>query len=196
MKKWIVLALIVAGIWFVSHDRPASWKGMPAAAEPTQTDKNLPAPFRQGKYTVTPLATYSLKAVVLSKSRYRFDPGADLVPMDLALGWGSMSIAAVINDLKISQSGRWYEYSWRGEAPLDPNQIATHSANTHCIPANDGVRRQLLSVRRHELVTLEGYLVEIAGPDGFKRRSSLTRDDTGGGACEIVYVTRLTRQKL
>jgi len=26
------------------------------------------------------------------------------------------------------------------------------------------------------------------GPDGFAWRSSLTREDTGAGACELVYV--------
>jgi len=51
-------------------------------------------------------------------------------------------------------------------------------------------------VRRHDLVSLEGYLVEIAGPEGYHWRSSLSRDDTGGGACEVMWVTSVTRKKL
>lgn len=196
MKKWIVLLLFAALGWWLVHDAPAKWKGIPANADPVQTTKNLPVAFRSGKYQITPLATYSVKAVVLSASRYRFDEGADLVPMDLALGLGPMSMASVINDLKFSQSGRWYEYFWRDEAPLEPQQMATHSANTHCIPADANIRRQLLSVRRHDLVSLEGFLVEIDGPNNFHRRSSLTRDDTGGGACEIIWITQISRRKL
>jgi hypothetical protein len=196
MKKWIILFLLAAGAWLLLRDAPARWKGVPANADPVQTTKALPAAFQSGKYQITPLATYSIKAVVLSSSRYRFDEGADLAPMDLALGWGPMSMASVINDLKFSQSGRWYEYFWRNEAPLEPQQMATHSANTHCIPANATIRRQLLSIRRHDLVTLEGFLVEIDGPNNFHRRSSLTRDDTGGGSCEIVWITNITRRKL
>ncbi|MFT3783067.1 MAG: hypothetical protein QM790_13750 [Nibricoccus sp.] len=196
MKKWVVLGLVVAAVWWALYEKPAKWRGIPARGEPVQITKDLAKPFQQGKYTLTPLANYTVKAVVLSACRYRFDEGADLVPVDLALGWGPMSVADVINSLKFSQSGRWYEYSWRGEAPLNPHDIAVNSANTHCIPANANIRRQLLSVTRHDLVTLEGCLVEIDGPKGFHRKSSLTRDDRGGGACEILYVTQITRQKL
>lgn len=58
------------------------------------------------------------------------------------------------------------------------------------------MKKQLLAVRRHDLVTLEGYLVEVAGPEGYHWRSSLTRDDTGGHACEVMWVTSVKRRKL
>jgi hypothetical protein len=196
MKKWIILLLIGAGCWFLFHDRPAQWKGIPARFDPQQTEKDLPKPFPHEQYTITPLARYSITAVVLSRDRYRFDPGAKLAPVDLALGWGAMSISSAINELNISQSGRWYEYTWHGDAPLDPQVIATHSANTHCLPANATVKKQLLAVQRHDLVTLEGYLVEVSGPNGYRWRSSLTRDDTGGHACEVMWITSVVRRKL
>jgi hypothetical protein len=136
---------------------------------------------------------YEIKAVVLARERYRNDPGAKLSPVDLALGWGPMSTAAVINDLSISQSGRWYEYSWSGEEPLPPDEITAHSANTHCLPATPEIRRQLLAIKRHDVVTLEGYLVEVTGPEGYRWRSSLSRTDTRGGACEVLWITRIAR---
>lgn len=97
-----------------------------------------------------------------------------------------MSTAAVINDLSVSQSGRWYEYTWAGEAPLDPDQITAHSANTHCLPATPEIRKQLLAIKRHDVVTLEGLLVEVNGPGGYRWRSSLSRTDT---ACEVMWIT-------
>lgn len=194
MKKAVLLLFFGGAVWLLFfHQSAARWRGIPAAGEPLQTSVHLPPPFAHGEYLITPLATYSIKAVVLSRERYRVDPSAGLSPLDLALGWGPMSIAAVINELNISQSGRWYEYSYRGDPPLDPGAIATHSANTHCLPADGAVRRQLLAVRRHDLVTLEGYLVEVTGPNGFLWRSSLTRDDTGAHACEVMWVTQVTR---
>lgn len=195
MRKLVIIALLAVGIWFLFRDEPARWKGIPAGAEPIQTSNDLPRPFRSGKYLITPLATYTIKAIVLSRCYYRFDAGAELAPLDLALGWGPMSIAGVINELAITQSGRWYEYSWSNDPPLEPRAIATHSANTHCLPADASIRRQLLSIRRHDLVTLEGFLVEIAGPNGFQWRSSLTRNDTGGGSCEVLWVTRVERHR-
>lgn len=188
MKKFLVLIFLAAVCWFWLHEPEAVWRGMPAAHDPVQTPVRQPA-FQHGDYIVTPLADYQIKAVVLSRERYRNDRGAALAPVDLALGWGPMSTATVINDLKISQSGRWYEYSWSDEPPLNPDLIATHSANTHCLPATPEIRRQLLAVNRLDIVTLKGHLVEVAGPKGYRWRSSLSRTDTRGGACEVMWIT-------
>jgi hypothetical protein len=196
VKKLLAFALIGAAVWFYFHEPLANWRGMPAAREPGQHTDRLPHPFEQDGYTITPLARYQVTAVVLSRDRYRNDRGATLSPVDLALGWGPMSVASVINGLSISQSGRWYEYTWSGDPPLDPGLIATHSANTHCLPATAEVRRRLLEVKRHELVTMEGYLVEVTADDGYRWRSSLTRDDTGAGACEVFWITSLETQPL
>lgn len=158
--------------------------------------RQLPRSFQHEDYTITPLATYSITAVVLGRERYRFDPVASLAPVDLALGWGPMSIAANINELHITQNGRFYEYSWSNEPPMEPSDIVRHSANTHCLPANSLIRSQLLKVKRHDLVTLEGYLVEVKGRDGGHWRSSLTREDSGGGACEVLWVTAVRASHL
>ena len=192
MKKWLFLAALVAAGWLFFHEPAAAWKGLPAPRDPQQDSLQLPAPFPAGEFTITPLARYGLKAVVLSRCRYRYDGGAELGPVDLALGWGPMSAAAAINELNISQSGRWYEYRWGPKGPpLEPDIIARHSANTHCLPATPEVRKKLLSVHRHDLVALSGYLVSVTGPGGYHWNSSLSRDDTGGGACEVMWITNL-----
>lgn len=196
MKKLLFLILCAAAGWYWLHEPRATWRGMPAAKDPVQTAGNLPAPFSHGDYTITPLARYQVTAVTLSRDRYRFDRGADLAPIDLALGWGPMSVAGVINELSFSQSGRWYEYRSSGEPPLDPGAMSSHSANTHCLPATNEVRKKLLAVKRHDLVTMEGFLVEITAGDGYRWRSSLSRDDTGGGACEVLWITELSSKRL
>jgi hypothetical protein len=195
--KKVAFLLLCVGVYFACrYEKPARWRGLPAPADPIQTSDKLPPPFSDGDFVITPLARYSITAVVLSRERYRFDDGAALSPLDLALGWGSMSIAGVVNDLQMSQGGRFYEYQWKESSPLEPDQIISHSANTHCLPANAQVRRQLLSVKRHDLVTMEGYLVEARGANGSVWRSSLTRDDDGGGACEVMWVTSCSSHQL
>jgi hypothetical protein len=196
MKKLLGLLLLLGAGWFYFHESPAQWRGMPAAADPLQSEAGLPPAFAHGDYTITPLARYAVNAVVLARERYRNDAAAEIAPVDLALGWGPMSLAAVINDLSISQSGRWYEYRWKNEPPLEPGLIASHSANTHCLPANDVVRKELLAVKRHEVVSLEGYLVQVNGPNNYRWRSSLTRTDTAGGACEVFWITRHSRRRI
>ena len=196
MRKWVLLALLLgAGWWMLRPAAPAVWPGRPAAEEPRQEAGPLPAPWTRAGYTFVPLARFAVRAVVLSRERYYSGPDATLAPLDLALGWGPMSEAALINGLQISQGQRWFEWSCRGPAPLPPAEISRHSANMHLIPADPAVRSAVLAVRRHDLVEFSGFLVEVRGPDGWHWRSSLSRSDTGAGACEVVWVEQLERRR-
>lgn len=196
MKKALLFLAVLFGCWMCARPAPAGhWQGRPGI-EPVQTAQALPAAWTRDGYTFQPLARFAVKAVVLARERYRNDPGAKLAPVDLALGWGPMSEAAVINGLRITQDHRWYNYSWSGSPPIAPDVIARSSANMHMIPAAPAVRDALLRVKRHELVELSGYLVEIRREDGWHWRSSTTRDDTGGGACEVVWVDGVLRRPL
>jgi hypothetical protein len=99
----------------------------------------------------------------------------------------------VSDRLDISQSGRWYHYRWGAEGPPIPlNQIIRNSANMHMIPADRGVADALAQVRSGDIVRLNGWLVKIDGDDGWHWRSSTTRNDSGGGACEVVYVCSIS----
>ena len=143
-----------------------------------------------GKYVVRPVARFQVEARVLSTERYRFDRGAALSPIDLALGWGPMSNQAVLDQIDISQGGRFYR--WRVKSyPIPRQQIIEHSANMHMIPANDEVRNDLLAVRVGEIVHIEGYLVVATSEDGAIWKTSLTRKDSGDGACELVWVENI-----
>lgn len=149
-------------------------------------------PFRLQAATLVPLAGFSVDARVLSREDYHLGREAQLSPTDLALGWGRMRDDAVLARLAISQSSRWYAYRWRGDPPLPPAEIVRSSANMHMIPANENVARALHRVHRDEGVRIDGWLVEADAPDGWRWRSSLTREDSGDGACEVVYVCAIT----
>ena len=61
----------------------------------------------------------------------------------------------------------------------------------HTIPATRQIERRLANLRPGQVVALAGYLVEVHAADGWQWRSSLTREDTGAGACELVWVETL-----
>lgn len=148
--------------------------------------------FRHGRFEVEPLAGFGLEARVLGREDYRFDEGAELAPTDLALGWGRMADPGVYERLSITQSGRWYHYRWGSEGPpLPPQEIVRSSANMHLVPGTPEVAEALARVRAGQQVRLQGWLVEARRDDGYRWRSSLTREDSGDGACELIYVCAL-----
>lgn len=159
-----------------------------APLEPVQTDAPPDSLGEVAGFELTRLAEYSITARVLSARRYRYEPDYALVPIDLALGWGRMSDEAVFDRLDLSQSFRHYFYQWRGTPPIPAREMATHSANTHIIPANTQVRDTVFGLRPGMVVKLEGELVKARNAEGREWLSSLTREDTGNGACEVMYV--------
>ena len=190
--RWLLILPLAWGAWSYWAERPIVHPpGVLVSTEPVQSalDAAPQLPARHG-YQITPLQSFSLAARVLSKERYRFDGGAEISPVDLALGWGRMSDQAVLQAFDISQSGRFYFWHVK-QFPIPRREIETHSANMHMIPATDDVERTLLRIRAGQIVSLAGYLVEVRGPNGMHWRSSLTREDTGAGACELVWVETL-----
>jgi hypothetical protein len=157
---------------------------------PLQSDiNNRIQAISLGDATLTPLAGFSLQARVLARENYRLDAGAEFSPVDLALGWGPMAEPGMAEKLNISQSGRFYRYSWGGDGPPIPqNDIISNSANMHMVPANNAVAESLNNVSENDVVELNGWLIRIEKNNGWHWQSSLTRDDSGDGACELVYV--------
>jgi hypothetical protein len=193
MKRWLffMFVLVAASYWW-PHGQIGRESGALASGAPLQTavDGAAPALLKAG-YQIQALAHFELEARVLGVEHYRYDRGADLSPVDLALGWGRMSDSAVLDRITISQGGR--AYFWRTlQYPIPRQEIETSSANMHLVPANDEMARQLSAVRRGHMVRLSGYLIEARGADGWRWRSSLTRTDTGNGACELIWVERLS----
>jgi hypothetical protein len=186
--QWLLAAALGWGAYnsFVTRQvRHAP--GVVAAKPPLQTTVKQPA-FRHANYTVEPLASFSIRARVLGRKNYTLGREADLSPMDFALGWGPMSDSAVLQHLDISQSNRFYFWRSDNVPPISIQDITTHSSNVHIIPANDAVLKQLERVRVGAVVSLKGKLVQVTGDGGFTWRSSLTREDTGNGACEVMWV--------
>jgi hypothetical protein len=147
--------------------------------------------FTHNGYYITPLEEFALEARVLAAKNYMLGREADLSPVDLALGWGKMSDEAILKDIKISQANRFY--SWRvDQFPIPRKEIETQSANMHMIPATAQIEKTLKSVRPGQVVKLTGYLIEAKAKDGWRWKSSLTREDTGAGACELVFVKSLS----
>lgn len=182
----ITIALLISYNQWTS--RPITHEpGIIAPQVPIQQNINHVEPFDYKQFRITPLAKFSIEARVLSRERYYFGRAAKLVPVDLALGWGRMSDDAVLKSIEISQYNRFYFWFVK-HFPIPKNEIVSHSANMHLIPANSDIRSKIKKARKGSLVKFSGYLVKVSCDDGWHWNSSLRRDDVGNGACELVWV--------
>jgi hypothetical protein len=184
---WIVAAIVLFALWRLYSQRDiARDAGVLAAADPEQHETEGAA-IRRGDFTLRPRADFTATVRVLRREDYSLGALARLVPTDFAVGWGPMSDSAVLAGIEISQSNRFYY--WRTRTwPVSRQQIETHSANWHVIAANDAVRDTLERLRAGSLVELRGELVDIEGSEG-RMITSLSRSDTGAGACEILLAS-------
>src|SRR4030095_9392463 len=164
--------------------------GVLAPDEPYQKELYIPSIREQNGYRIAPLASFEIRARVIASTRYRFARGADLAPVDPVLGWGAMSDNKVLEQIHISQGGRAYTW-WTKAYPVSRQVIESHSANMHMIPGDAEIDRHLKGIRPGNMVHLKGLLVEVTSKEGWRWKSSLTRNDTGGGACELLLVESL-----
>jgi hypothetical protein len=186
-------AAAMLAVWQFVSSRPIHRDpGEIAVADPLQSELDEPQTLTRGEFQLIPRARFSAEVRVLSRERYRLGALADVAPLDIAVGWGPMSDSAVLADIDIAQGGRFYFWHYDEEPSIGRRDIETHSANWHLVPANDTVWRKLNRLRVGDVVKLDGMLVNLQNPEVGTMNTSLTRGDTGAGACEIVYVEYAT----
>lgn len=176
MKKLILALLLIAVGWklFVS-DSVELGPGIKVTEAPIQKSLSGQSPFSFDEYQITRLASFDLKAKILSKTNYRLDRESDLSPVDLALGWQNMSDERVLQNIDISQSNRWYY--WRvKEFPIPRREIETQSANMHLVPDDDLVEDMINSAKQGQIIELTGALIRVEADDNWHWQSSLTRE--------------------
>jgi len=168
--------------------------------DPEQTEATDPTPlkleFRDGEADMTPKARYKIAAKVCGRQRYRDGWVADVAPYDLCLSWGRLAIDDLKDKVKFSQDMRWYQYRVHTSSPFDIAYVAQHSANTHILYADGKLLRAVSRLSKGDIIEMTGYLVFISGKykgREIKWESSLRRDDTGRGACEVFYITSLQK---
>lgn len=199
--------MVIMGLW-------TRWKGRPGylppqsvraatdpslqksqlALSPQQHNLWIPRTWESGGFRYRAQAEFALTARVLITTSFSEGAEAQVSPVDLTLGWGPMATDAWLTKISLSHSGRYYQWE-TGDPDLDRRVIETHSANMHIIPRNAKVDRVLRQIGVGEIISLTGYLVNLDSvEDGWYWRSSTTRNDTGSGACELVYADWIYRQ--
>lgn len=194
MKKILIpaaLLIVVLAYFFYPETVITFPPGLTAPDQPIQVNISEERFWIKYEFNFKALAEYKIKSRVLSRNNFSLGKESEISPLDLALGWGPMSDQSVIDKINISQSNRWYH--WKADVlPIPMKEISLNSANVHIIPKDESVEDKFDEVYKGSLVEMIGYLVEVTAEDGWRWKSSLKRDDTGGGSCELFWVEELT----
>jgi hypothetical protein len=145
------------------------------------------------RWTITPRAEYRIAARVLHHEKYYLGWQSNFSPVDLALGWGKLADPKADDWISWSQNMRWYFYRWENGSPFSGDYIMGHSANVHVIPFDQNLKNAVLKLKRNNIVFLEGNLIDIDGTNAksaYWWHTSLSREDTGNGSCELLWLKR------
>jgi hypothetical protein len=171
--------------------------------EPLQTALSTAPPIeftRNGyRYEVTPRFDYRISGLIVRKMDYGWfviDRAQKAFSVDLCLLWGDNLRRKVHQDstIRFSQDCRWCWAQWHGDLAFNLQQMS----NNHLLPADDRVEAKIKSLQTGDQVSLRGKLINVTAclfdkggrydSGAITWNTSTTRDDTGAGACEVIYV--------
>ena len=144
-------------------------------------------------YTLTPRATYAIAGLVVSQHRgdallnlyHQADPGNI---RDVCVVWGEDVTNGSYRKVTFWSGEFTCSYRWSGA--LTPAFNPEKASNNHLIPADPVTAARIGAIHVGDQIRMTGLLVDYTvtkdGQEIFTRRTSLTRGDTGNGACEIL----------
>lgn len=203
IKLFLLAGLVGLFLSLIFKDRWPGDRGfLPEVfREPVQDAGDTPGPFDAAQkgyaYTVNPVAAYEIWGMVVS-SHYAgsflditHETAKDYLNIkDLCLLWGKNIETGAFRKLKFWNRDFTCYYSW-SEPASGQAFSPSHISNNHLITADGVLRKTIRSVRRGDQVHFRGWLAAYGHKgSGSMRGTSTTRNDTGGGACETVFVTQ------
>jgi hypothetical protein len=197
-KAALALAALMFVSWRMSVD---AYRSVPPSdllpavkGEPLQTEvlpgDSAPGCSRDGySWSFEPLYRYDISAYVFGVSHKLASDFDGVMAADLGLLWGENARDGLYRHTELRVRMDWFRASWKDGYHFDMDS----AANTHIVTCDPAVYKKVRGVRMGDQVRVRGLLVGVninkGGSGGpLTARSSVSRTDTGGGACEIVYV--------
>mgnify|MGYP001331280339 CR=1 FL=1 len=170
-------------------ERPA---GMIVATDPPSQRMLDAAPLQTyHDLSLQPLAEFEFDARLISLAWYGYGAEARYSPVDLGISWGRMSDSAHLDALEWRHGGRFLNYRYAQAPPVPREELDRSIANLHVLPETEAVLRQIEGLRPGQRIAGRGVLVAAQRSDGWRWTSSLRRDDTGAGACELILLSEV-----
>lgn len=201
LKYFLLLSLVLLGVSLWQSTRlPEPNELVSGLQEEPQQRLVHMAPFDVDSggitYTVKPLYSYDLTGLVVSKHNANAwwdyihrEWHDELNVTDLCVVWGNDVNSDIYQRTHFS-SGQFVCY-FEFDSQKDYEAFdQTAASNNHLLSDNPRIAKLMRKVKVGDQVHFRGYLAEYSHNHGFpfKRGTSITRTDSGNGACETVYV--------
>lgn len=183
-----------------SHEiRPPLRAPPEMSVDPIQTPTASP-PFiakRGGEnYEIEPVAEYEITGLVVQlhdsmswQDSTHLQAKDFINTRDLCVVWGDNLKNDIYRRVRFSH-GDWTCYYQAFDAETFRLFKGNQLSNNHVLPATDSIAANMEKIEIGDQITLKGMLVNYQrAQHPPPRKTSTTRDDTGNGACEIIWVT-------
>ena len=201
-KGVFVIAVVVLGMSFFQKDKLPGPEVFSEAvlSDPLQTPTDK-APFQtqinNQVYTITPLFDYHLSGVVVTDFEsgslgdiYHHRQWKDFLNVkDLCVVFGKNVQSDVFRKLRY-RSGPWTCFFQIPDRQTGKQFRSDQLSNNHILTDNIDLHRLVMRAAPGDEVRISGMLANYQNQaTGFERETSISRTDTGNGACETIFVT-------
>lgn len=171
----------------------------PPLQEPT-SQKAFTLTVNHQHYVIRPRYEYQLNGVVVSYNNsdgfgdiWHHKRWQDFINLrDLCVVWGDNVRTGVYKKVTFNSDSWtcWVSWSDRQTGAMFKGNALS---NNHLLTDNLAIKRALMQAEVGDQIRLRGVLAEYANQDTrFKRGTSVSRDDTGNGACETIYLSQFS----
>lgn len=192
MLKHIFLIIVLIFCYFLWEQRPVRYgSGIIADSKPDVARIDFPNPIETENFIITPKFEISGTVRVIARNRYWFEDMSHISPVDLLLSWDRMSDEDLLKRMLVKIDDRSYSVQMT-KPPYQRGNIHEHLMLTHTIPATEQIQERITSLRRGQLVTFSGYIVDIKNRLGDEWISPVRDKLPANRSSQWVWIENLT----
>ena len=169
--------------------------------EPIQTAvKRAPftAEYNNEFYEIKPKFDYNIYGLVVSYRLHDAEGNTMLHDLtkdhlnvaDFCVVWGQSANSTLLKDMDFNNGQFTCNYSSKSRTVWDAFNHDQLS-NNHLLALDDDIRDQIDDIKIGDQIHIKGWLSHYVNPLGYERGTSITRTDTGNGACETIFVNEI-----
>lgn len=195
MLKHIFLVIVLIFCYLLWEQRPVRYgPGIIADTKPNVERIAFPDPIETDNYIITPKFEIHGTVRVIAKTRYWFEDMRHISSIDMLLSWDRMSDEDLLRRMLVKIDDRSYHVQMT-KPPYLRGNIHEHLMMTHTIPASDRIQEKLISIRRGQLITFTGYIVDIQNRIGTEWISPVRDKWPAQRSSQWIWIEDLTLEE-